>query len=179
MLVGEPHGVEQTPRVLYTLVRRLGLRGLALEWAEEELEDLDLERLWQLPADAELFSGDGRITAGHFALIEGLRRAARLDQLVLLDRVGSVSPERERGMAEQLRRELRPGIRLLAVVGAGHLTPGAPLREAFPEAPVAVLDYRGGSCFFNGVRALAPLPELSAIRLTLGAAAPAVVPVRD
>jgi hypothetical protein len=31
LVVGEPHGAEQTPNVLLTLMRRLGLRGLALE----------------------------------------------------------------------------------------------------------------------------------------------------
>ena len=141
MLAGEAHGFAETPNLLYTLVRRLGLRGLALEWAEEEMHDLDLERLWQLPADAEFFSGDGRITAGHFALIARLREEGRLDQLLLLDRVGSVSSARELGMAATLRREQR--VPMLAAVGAGHLSPGMPLRQTFPEAPVVVLEYAG------------------------------------
>ena len=88
LLVGEAHGVEQTPAVLHALIRALASGGLALEWSEDELGEVvaaSFESLWDLPPEAEAFSGDGRFTAGHVALL----RHVELDQLVLLDRVGS------------------------------------------------------------------------------------------
>ena len=83
LVVGEAHGVLETPNVLYALAGALGSRAVAFEWSHEELDapvqafardgSFDFERLWSLPASAELFCGDGRITAGHFALLQRLR----------------------------------------------------------------------------------------------------------
>ena len=81
VVVGEPHGARETPGVLYALVTELGIRTIAFEWSHEEMDDVvrpflesgafDFERMWTLPASAEIFCGDGRITAGHFALCNG------------------------------------------------------------------------------------------------------------
>ena len=182
LLVGEAHGVEQTPAVLHALIRSLGLRGLALEWSEDELDPVvaaGFETLWDLPPDAEVFSGDGRFTAGHVALLESLE----LDQLVLLDRAGSSGEERSLELGERLLAARRPGVPLLAVLGASHAVPtkrtaAARLRGAVPGLRPVLLSWRGGRCWFHGERDLGGgLPELPAA-LLLPPARPATVPAR-
>jgi hypothetical protein len=167
LVLGESHGVEQTPAVVYVLLRELGIRRLALEWAEEELRAVaegDLDALWALPPEAEAFSGDGRLTAGHLALL----RSARLDEVVLLDRVGSEGESRSLAMLERLLAAPRP---LLAVVGAGHVT-----RELPGVRPV-LLAWDGGRVWFHGENDLSTdLPELP-IELPLPPARAATVPL--
>src|SRR4051812_37082388 len=56
LVIGEPHGVRETPSVLYALASALGTRALAFEWSHEEMEEpvqsflrdgsFDFERLW-------------------------------------------------------------------------------------------------------------------------------------
>jgi hypothetical protein len=137
VLVGETHGLRETPSVLYALACALDTKAIALEWSHEEMHgplqeflrdgSFDFERLWRLPASAELFCGDGRITAGHFALLQRLRREGRLEQVVAFDRL---DPEplppwqvRDREMAERLLAEWDRRLPLLAVAGAFHAQP--------------------------------------------------------
>jgi hypothetical protein len=105
VLVGERHGMAQNPLVAYTLMRRLGIRILALEWAADlggvverflAAGTLDVRRL----VDRD----DGRITAGHFAVLRALGREGLLDRVVLYDEPvwpGTWS-ERDRAMATRL-----------------------------------------------------------------------------
>lgn len=181
LLLGESHGVEQTPAVLQALIRALGLRGLALEWSKDELGDVvagGFESLWDLPSDAEVFSGDGRFTAGHVALL----RSLELDQLVLLDRVGSSGEERSLELGDRLLAARRPGVPLLAVLGASHAVPtgrtaASRLVPAVPGLRPVLLSWCGGRCWFHGERDLRGLPELpDALRLP--PARPATVPAR-
>ena len=185
LLAGEPHGVHETPRVLYALAVALGTRALALEWSHEEMEAplqafrrdgrFELERLWALPASAEFFCGDGRITAGHFALLRRLRNEGRLEQVIAFDRIDpDPVPEwqvRDRELAERLLREWDRRLPLLAVTGAFHArldtpeTMAAKLAEEIPGLGPAMLVYEDGS-------AIPPAP----IVLRLPAATPAVVP---
>jgi hypothetical protein len=153
-LLGEVHGVAQTPLAILALSRRLGVRALAFEWSYDELDDVVQpvlatgtvahDALWKLPPSAEVFSGDGRLTAGHVRLLEGL--GDQLDRIVLLDRVGSDGAKREIGM------EL-PG------VANGVLAPSA------------------GTCWFHGEQEppSGELPLADAV-VSLGVAYPAVVP---
>jgi hypothetical protein len=39
LLVGEPHGVRETPSVLYRLASVLGTRAVAFEWSHEEMDE--------------------------------------------------------------------------------------------------------------------------------------------
>ena len=58
LVVGEPHGVRETPSVLYALASALGTRAVAFEWSHEEMDEpvqtflrdsaFDFERLWSL-----------------------------------------------------------------------------------------------------------------------------------
>ncbi|HET6643736.1 MAG TPA: hypothetical protein VFG93_10710 [Gaiellaceae bacterium] len=137
VVVGEPHGVYETPAVLYSLAQALETRAVAFEWSYEEMDEavqhfvrsssFDFERLWKLPPSAEFFCGDGRITTGHFALLQRLRDEDRLDQVIAFDRL---DPEphpgdwriRDREMAERLLAEWDDALPLLVVTGAFHAT---------------------------------------------------------
>jgi hypothetical protein len=197
--VGEAHGVAQTPSVLYALARALDARGLALEWSYDEvgpvverlasMGELDLDALWRLSPDGDFFAGDGRVTAGHFALLRRLREEGRLEQVVLLDRLESGSPPgdrrtREHELAERLLMERRRNLRLLAVTGAGHVGreagDGEPMAahvtRAVPGVATALLAYAGGRCWFHGVRPLEPTPLTADVVFRLGDAEPATVP---
>jgi hypothetical protein len=80
-------------RRLLALASALGTRAIAFEWShagmDEPVQELlrrgwfDFERPWSLPASVEFFCGGGRIAAGHFALLQRLRDAGRLDQVIV------------------------------------------------------------------------------------------------
>jgi hypothetical protein len=203
LVVGEPHGVRETPSVLYALASALGTRAVALEWSHEEMDEpvqsflhggsFDFECLWRLPASAEFFCGDGRIAAGHFALLQRLYGEGRLDQVVVFDRLDrelSVDLEaqvcvRDREMAERILTEWDRRLPLLVLTGAFHaqLTAqeGAPMaahlaRELVGLQPL-MLDYASGHCWSRGQLhdVSGPMPE-APIKLRLPEASPAIVP---
>ncbi len=97
---------------------------------------------------------DGRVTAGHFALLRQLRAEGVLEQLVLMDKTSNdwvgEWDERDAGMAEQLMRERRPELRTLIVSGGFHVRTapqpdGRPLGEriayAIPGVPTGQIRY--------------------------------------
>ncbi|HEY2937270.1 MAG TPA: hypothetical protein VGJ25_11770 [Gaiellaceae bacterium] len=78
LLLGETHGTCELPGIVLAVARGLGTRGVALEWSpalrplvERFLAGGELAD----PGTANFWSGDGRITAGHFALLRELRPA--------------------------------------------------------------------------------------------------------
>ena len=86
LILGEMHGVKENADVIYTLFKKFGFRQLALEW-EPELKDV-AERFLEsgeLDFDAIKDSPDGRVTAGHFALIKKLKSQGMLERLVCFD----------------------------------------------------------------------------------------------
>lgn len=193
-LIGEVHGVAQTPLAILGLATRLRVRALAFEWSHDELDDVvqpvlstgtvDLGALWRLPPSAEVFSGDGRFTAGHVRLLE--RLSDQLDRIVLLDRVGSEGQEREIGMARRLLATRRQESPLLAVLGGAHvvrepldnLEPVGQLVETeLPGVANGILAPSSGTSWFHGEREVAPgkLPRSDAV-IPIGTASPAVVP---
>jgi hypothetical protein len=201
LLVGEPHGVRETPSVLYALATALGTRAVALEWSHEEMEEplqafmragsFDFEHLWALPASAEFFCGDGRVGAGHFALLQRLRREGRLDRVIAFDRLdlgrgdGARQAEvRERDLAARLLAVWDRRLPLLVLTGAFHAQlhapAGAPMaarlaRELAGLQP-AMLQYAGGRCWSRGLHDLSgPMPE-APITFRVSEATPAVVP---
>jgi hypothetical protein len=103
VLLGEVHGVRETPQLLLALMRELGIGGLALEWSVSAAASVTA---WcdggPLPEDEGLWSGDGRVTAGHYALLRtlpgaGEPRVALVDVAVLpADATGS---DRDAAMA--------------------------------------------------------------------------------
>jgi hypothetical protein len=196
LVVGEPHGVRETPSVLYALAKALDTRALALEWSHEEMneqlqafvssEPFDLEQLWTLPQTADFFAGDGRVSAGHFALLERLRQEGRLEQAIAFDRLDPAPvPEwtvRDGELAQRLLAEWK-GAPLLVLTGAFHArlasgTMAAHLEQARPGLAPAMLDYASGSCWSRGEQdASGPMPP-APIAFRLPAATPAVVAMR-
>ncbi len=193
-LLGEPHGVAQTALAILGLARRLGVPALALEWSYDELDDVvqpvlstgtvASDLLWRLPPSAEVFSGDGRFTAGHVRLLEQL--GDQLDRIVLLDRVGSEGSEREIGMARRLLGGRRLDSPMLAVLGAGHvvraplddLEPvGLLIEQELPGVANGILAPSSGTLWFHGEHEL-PSDELppADVVIPIGVAYPAVVP---
>ena len=85
LLLGELHGVRENPLFIRALMRAFGLSGLALEWPEDLASVarafLAGERLADHPL---LWFGDGRITAGHLAVLRE-RAAAGPLSLTLFD----------------------------------------------------------------------------------------------
>jgi hypothetical protein len=200
LLVGEPHGVSETPAVLYALIAALGIRAVGFEWSHDELDghvrrslasgSFDFDDYWALPESSELFAGDGRITAGHFALLERLRSEDLLDQLILYDRLDPDPPPawhvRDREMAERLLTTWDDHNPLLVVTGAFHaqttpLVDGEPmgwhLANARPALEPAMLDYAEGRCWSRGAShdVSGPMPP-APITLALPHATAATVP---
>lgn len=85
-ILGEMHGVKENADVIYTLFKKFGFRQLALEW-KPELEQVVEKFLesGELDFDAIKDSPDGRITAGHFALLKRLKFEGMLAGLVFFD----------------------------------------------------------------------------------------------
>jgi len=193
-LLGEAHGVAQTPLAILGLTRRLGVRALAFEWSYDQLDDVvqpllstgsvASDALWRLPPSAEVFSGDGRFTAGHVRLLEHL--SDRLDQIVLLDRVGSEESQRELGMARRLLAGRRRDSPMLAVLGASHVVRaplddvkpvGLLIEEELPGVANGIIAPSSGTVWFHGEHefSAAELPPVDVV-IPLGVAVPAVVP---
>ena len=193
-LLGETHGVAQTPLAILGLAQRLGVRTLAFEWSHDELDDMvqsvlstgtvTSDALWRLPPSAEVFSGDGRFTAGHVRLLEHL--GDQLDRIVLLDRAGSERSERELGMTRRLLAGRRRDSRMLAVLGAGHVvraplddfkSVGLLIEEELPGVANGILMPSSGAVWFHGEHEFShgELPSADVV-VPLGVAVPAVVP---
>jgi len=199
LVVGEPHGVRETPGVLYSLTTALDTHAVAFEWSHEEMDpvvqelvrsgSLGLEALWSLGDSAEFFCGDGRITAGHFALLQRLRDEDRLGQVILFDRLDPepAPPDwqvRDRQMAERLLQQWNRRDSLLVLVGAFHaqldveegVTMTMHVAGEVPLRP-AMIEYAEGRCWSRGHLhdVGGPMPS-APIAFRLPTATPAVVP---
>jgi hypothetical protein len=193
-LLGEAHGVAQTPLAILGLAWRLGVRALAFEWSYDELDDVvqpvistgsvASDALWRLPPSAEVFSGDGRFTAGHVRLLEHL--GDQLDRIVLLDRVGSEGAERVGEMARRLLAGRRRDSPMLAVLGAAHVARapedgvepvGLLVEEELPGVANGILAPSSGTCWFHG-EVEVPFEDLprADVIVPIGVASPAIVP---
>jgi len=85
LLLGEVHGLRENPLLIRALLQALGLTGLVLEWPAELAPVVRAFLAGGELADHPLlWSGDGRITAGHLAVLRE-RAAAGPLQLTLMD----------------------------------------------------------------------------------------------
>jgi hypothetical protein len=149
-LLGEQHKQAETPAAIYTLMRRLDLRGLALEWESDLRSVVDAYLADGANAGAAL-SEDGRVTEGHFGLLARLRDEGRLERLILMDETSrdwsGPWTERDAGMARTLLRERDPAVPTLVVAGRFHTTIGAEptmatlVARELTGVPNGVLDY--------------------------------------
>jgi len=140
LLLGEVHGVRQNPLLARALMTALDATGLALEWpAGLAVPVSGFFADGQVPDHAQLWGGDGRITAGHFALLRERFQAQRLQALTLFDGVSQTGWSlREAAMAERILNGLGRAARTLVVAGNAHtaLTPtmlGVPLGAQLAE----------------------------------------------
>ena len=109
VLLGEGHGIAQTPVLVEELIAWFGLGGIALEWDEDLRPWLDRWITDGVLADprcrdpaVEVWSGDGRLTAGHLA---ALRRWAAAGLLItLMDGTTIVRPRPGESEEEMGRR---------------------------------------------------------------------------
>lgn len=202
LLVGEPHGVHETPAILYGLIHAIGAKAVGLEWPTEEFGGVarallagdppDWNALWRRPRGV-FRRGDGRVTAGHFAVLRRLAAEDQLQQIVLFD---APDTSRERGMAEQLLRAWDRRLPIIVLVGAKHAVPSELLRRFLPlvggddvdatmaghlasELPglsIALLEYASGRGWHHGEYCIPSLPVHPLLALPAGVGHPAAVP---
>jgi hypothetical protein len=159
LLLGEVHGVRQNPLIVRALMVALDMTGLALEWPAALAEPLSgFFGDGRVPEHQQLWGGDGRITAGHFALLRERFLAERLLALTLFDGVNEMGwSRREAAMAERILNAQAPGARTLVTAGSAHtaLTPtmlGVPIGARLAQLRPGVREIRiryGNGTYYN------------------------------
>jgi hypothetical protein len=134
LLLGEVHGVRENPLVIRALMVALGVTGLALEWIDQLTPAVEGYLAGQpLADDMALWSGDGRITTGHLAVLRERAAAGPLD-LTLFDGISELDwtwSQRDEAMAERLLARATAASGTLAVAGNAH-TPTGPTSLGLP-----------------------------------------------
>jgi hypothetical protein len=134
LLLGEVHGVGENPLLIRALMQEFGLTSLALEWPDDLAPAVAAFLAGETLADHPmLWPGDGRITAGHLAVLTE-RAAAGPFELTLFD--GTIDAgwswsQRDEAMATRILAGGVAGIRTLAVAGNAH-TPVSPIELGVP-----------------------------------------------
>jgi hypothetical protein len=160
VLLGEKHGAAENPLQVFALMRRFDLRVLALEWDADLTPALDA---YLATGDLDgwppqlAWSSDGRITAGHLAVLRALRGGGHLDRVVLFDGYWAGDwNERDRMMAERLLAGIAGAPPALVVAGNLHtrLQPhehGVPMGHhvalAMSGTTEIRMEYLGGEIF--------------------------------
>jgi hypothetical protein len=204
-LIGETHGVKENVDMIYTLFKKFSLHQLALEWPPELSPVIDefLETRVLNFKSIET-SSDGRITAGHFALIQKLHHEGLLERVLCFDegfREENSWNERDATMAECILRN-RGTSATLVVAGNLHaktsplviddeqvLPMGAHIKGTVTNVPTATIQYLSGSFHNIGLREFhrtipeSPTPEPRCYRdqngyyvFEIPVAHPAIVP---
>ena len=134
LLLGEVHGVRENPLLIRALLQAFGLTSLALEWPDDLAPTIAAFLAGEPLADHEsLWIGDGRITAGHLAVMAE-RAAAGPLELILFDGVmdaGSSWSQRDEAMAGRILAATSVGSPTLAVAGSYH-TATSPIELGVP-----------------------------------------------
>jgi len=201
LLLGEVHAVRENPLIIAALLREFGLAGLALEWPDGLAPVVSAFLAGEGLADHPLlWADDGRITAGHLAVLRELAAAGPLE-LTLIDGLmdaGWSWSQRDEAMARRVLAAPAAVSGMLVVAGNAH-TPvqptalgvplGAVLASRRPGVREIRIDYRGGG-YYNlaprrfrprtGSRPLCPALVLrnEDLALVLPNASEAVVPQR-
>jgi hypothetical protein len=138
LLLGEVHGVRENPLLIRALLQAFGLTSLALEWPDDLAPTISAFLAREPPADHEsLWFGDGRITAGHLAVLAE-RAAAGPLELILFDGAvdaGSSWSQRDEAMAGRILAVTPAGTPTLAVAGSYH-TATSPIELGVPMGAV-------------------------------------------
>ena len=134
LLLGEMHGARENPLLARALMQAFGITRLALEWDEDLAPVIGaFLAAGTLADDWLLWAGDGRITAGHLAVLAE-RATAGVLEVILFD--GAVGADwswsaRDEAMARRLLAAAPAGTRTLAVAGNAH-TPTGPIELGVP-----------------------------------------------
>jgi hypothetical protein len=180
LLLGEVHGVRENPLVIRALLQAFGVNQLALEWPAELTSLIDAyiqgAALKDHPA---LWLGDGRITAGHLAVVRDRAKAGPFG-LILFDQLmrwTSTWSERDEAMAGPILAGCEASGTKLVVAGNAH-TPtrptalGVPLGARLAAERPGVREIRiryGAGHFYNGEpRRFPPDPRVRRGPLRLG-----------
>jgi len=160
LLLGEVHGVRENPLVIRALMQAFGLSGLALEWPEDLAPIVGAFLAGGRLADHPLlWFGDGRITAGHLAVLRE-RAAAGPLSLTLFDGTmgaGRSWSQHDEAMAGRILAAPATGTGTLVVAGNAH-TPtartglGMPLGACLAGQRPGLREIRisyGGGRFYN------------------------------
>jgi hypothetical protein len=200
LLLGEVHGVRGNPLLIRALMQAFGLTSLALEWPEDLAPVIGAFLATGTLADHWLlWSGDGRITAGHLAVLAERAAAGPLEVILFDGTVGAgwTWSQRDEAMAGRILAGTTVGARTLAVAGNAH-TPtsptdlGVPMGSCLAERRPGVREIRinyGGGHYYNmrpgRFRPASPRPrqvrlhqEHGALVLDLPSAGEAIVPQR-
>jgi hypothetical protein len=157
LLLGEVHGVAQNPQLLRALLETFGIGTVALEWHQELAGVVDAAVTGRpLPEHPFLWFGDGRVTAGHVAVLRAVR-----PEVVLFDgdaQMGWSWSQRDAAMAERLLAGLPEGRPCLVAAGNLHtrtrpVQPGVPMGLHLARQRPGVVEVRigySGGAFYNG-----------------------------
>lgn len=175
-ILGETHGVKENIDIIYTLFKKFGFRKLALEWMPElkkvveqylESGELDFSTIQDSP--------DGRITAGHFALLKNLKSEGLLEELICFDTVfgdGNWNT-RDKTMAQNILNHISE-IPTLVVAGnlhakteaitlkniAGEQHPmGENLKKEIPDIASGKIEYLSGQYHNYGTKEFSTSPN--------------------
>jgi hypothetical protein len=156
VLLGEVHGVRENPLLIRALMQAFGLTSLALEWPDDLAPVVAAFLAGETLADHPmLWSGDGRITAGHLAVLAE-RAAAGPLELTLFDATVGADwswSQRDGAMAARILAGRAAGVPTLAVAGNAHtavgptelgVPMGARLARARPGVREIRINYCGG-----------------------------------
>jgi hypothetical protein len=161
LLLGEVHGVRENPLLIRALMQAFGVTSLALEWPEDLAPMIRAYLASGRLADHwSLWGGDGRITAGHLAVLAE-RTAAGSLELILFD--GTIGADwswsqRDAAMTRRILAASPHSARTLVVAGSAH-TPTSPIELGIPmgaglaEQRPGIREIRisyGGGRFYNG-----------------------------
>jgi len=134
LLLGEVHGVRDNPLLARALMQAFGLWGLALEWHEDLAPVVEAFLATGTLADQWLlWPGDGRITAGHLAVLAERAAAGPLEVILFDGTIGAgwSWSDRDEAMARRIPAATAAGTRTLAVAGNAH-TPTRPTELGVP-----------------------------------------------
>ncbi len=105
-LLGETHGVKENPKIIYTLFKKFGFKNLALEWdIKLSPEVQNFLQTGEIDFRTIIDSSDGRITAGHFALLKKLKEEGLLEKVICFDD-WSEENKRDINMAKNILKNL-------------------------------------------------------------------------
>ena len=164
LLVGECHGVAENPLIASALLEHFELRGLALEWEDAMRPGLDAffcdGELDELAGHPLFWCGDGRITAGHLAMLRALAGRGKLELALFSGPSPAGWSARDAAMAGRLLPQLRTSTLLVAGNLHTRLEPiahgiplGAHLARERPGLRTIAIRYLGGGYFNLGERA--------------------------